>query len=234
MTRNLFITATKLEANLLHKYAKCRPLDFFLGELYECNYQDKDFYLVHSGVGKVNTAATLALAITTLKPKSVIQFGIGGAFIGAFLAIGHVVIATDEVHLDSGVRLKNGWQDMQALGFPLIRGETNFYNKIPTDRKLTDEIQQLTGAIPCIFGTSETITGDFEEAKILQERFDSFDVSIESMEGAAAAQICMALGIPFVELRGVSNIVGERNKAAWNIPVAITKVNEAIKKILED
>ncbi len=231
ITQDLFITATKLEASPLHKHAKCMPLDFPLGNLYSCNCQNKNFYLVHSGVGKVNTAATLALAIVQLKPKSVIQFGIGGAFLGAFLAIGHLAIATYEIHLDSGIRLKNGWQGMQALGFPLIEGKTNFYNKIPTNNKLTDRVQQLTGAVPCIFGTSEVITGSFEEAEVLQERFD---VSIESMEGAAAAQVCMALGAPFAELRSVSNIVGESNKAAWDIPTAIKKVNEAIKKLLED
>ncbi len=226
----LYIAATQLEADPLHKYAKCKQLDFPLGSLYQCNDDKRSFYLVHSGVGKVNAAATLALAINKLKPRNVIQFGIGGAFVGSFLTVGHLAVATCEIHLDSGVQLKDSWQDMNSLGFPLIEGEESFYNEIPTDTSLTRELEQVTGAIPCIFGTSESLTGSFEAAKVLQERFD---VSIESMEGAAAAQVCLALGVPFAELRSASNIVGERDKAAWNIPRAVTEVNKAVKKLLE-
>ena len=226
----LCITATQLEADPLHKYAKCKQLDFPLGSLYQCNYHKRSFYLAHSGVGKVNAAATLALAINKLKPKNVIQFGIGGAFVGSFLAIGHVAVANCEIHLDSGVQLIDNWQDMKSLGFPLVKGERPFYNKIPTDTSLTRELEQVTGAIPCIFGTSESLTGSLKAAKVLQERFD---VSIESMEGAAAAQVCLALDVPFAELRSVSNIVGERDKAAWDIPHALGEVNKAIRRFLE-
>ncbi len=229
MATSLLITATKLEANPLHKYAQCKQLDFPLGSLYQCNYTNKDFYLIHSGVGKVNAAAALTLAINKIKPKNVILFGIGGAFVGSSLAVGYVAVATCEIHLDSGIRLKDSWQSMESLGFPLIEGQKNFYNKIPTDTNLATKLE-LIGAIPCTFGTSEALTGSFEEAKILQQRFN---VSVESMEGAAAAQVCTILDVPFAELRGVSNIVGQRDKLAWNIPSAVREVNKVVQKFLE-
>jgi hypothetical protein len=41
----------------------------------------------------------------------------------------------------------------------------------------------------------------------------AFDVSIESMEGAAAAAVARGSACPFAELRAVSNLVGERDRA---------------------
>jgi futalosine hydrolase len=40
--------------------------------------------------------------------------------------------------------------------------------------------------------------------------------------------VCLALSVPFAEVRAVSNIVGERDRAAWNIPAAIRAVNDAV------
>ncbi len=75
------------------------------------------------------------------------------------------------------------------------------------------------------FGTSETVTGNFDDAA---RYYAQHEISVESMEGAAAAQVCTALGVPFAELRSISNIVGERNKRAWNIPGAVRAVNDVV------
>ena len=224
----LLISATAAEAGPLKNACKrVERLEFSLGELYRLR---PSLYLAHLGVGKVNTAAGLAGAVERLEPTSVIQFGIGGAFVGSFLSVGMVAVAEGEVHLDTGVRTDTGWEGMESLGFPLLKGDTPFYNIFPTDAGLTQKVLEATGAHPCTFGTSETVTGSFDDARTFHERFD---VSIESMEGAAAAQVCLALGVPFAELRGVSNIVGERDKRAWNIPAAVRAVNGAVERVVE-
>lgn len=219
MAVTLLITATGLEAKPLKAALPWQPLPFALGELF--TLPGHDLYLAHLGVAKVNTAAGLALTLHTLKPTSVLQFGIGGAFAQAGLKLGEVTLATQETHMDVGVQLSGTWQDMTAVGFPLIK---TYYNTLPTDLELRTRLETLTGAVPYPFGTSETITGSFDQAGILYERFG---VAVESMEGAAAAQVCLALGVPFAELRGVSNVVGERNKAQWDIRGAVEAVNRA-------
>ncbi len=226
----LLVTATAAEAEPLKKACKgAERLEFPLGELYRLHF-NFPFYLAHLGVGKVNTAAGLALALERLEPAAVVQFGIGGAFVGSFLSVGMVAVAAREVHLDTGVRTDAGWQGMESLGFPLLNKGEPLYNIFPTDQMLTQKILEATGAHPCTFGTSETVTGSFDDAQTLHERFD---VSIESMEGAAAAQVCLALGVPFAELRGVSNIVGERDKRAWDVPAAVRAVNGAVERVVE-
>ena len=222
----LLITATELEGKPLRdSLNNLEKLSFPLGQLYSGTLADKPLYLAHLGVAKVNTAAGTALAVRTLKPERVIQFGIGGAYVGSFLSIGMVAVAEREVHLDTGVSTNEGWLGMSEVGFPLLGA---FYNVFPTNEALTRALED-TGAVPGTFGTSETVTGNFDDAERLQNRFD---LSVESMEGAAAAQVCAALGVPFAELRGVSNIVGERDKRAWNVPLAVRTVNEALLDFL--
>lgn len=223
----LLITATELEGQPLRdSLENLERLPFPLGQLYAGKLAGRPLHLAHLGVAKVNTAAGLALAVHTLQPERVIQFGIGGAYVGSFLSVGMVAVAEREVHLDTGVRTDEGWLGMNEVGFPLLGGR---YNVFPTDEGLTQNLERTTGAVPGTFGTSETVTGSFDEAERLQRRFD---LSVESMEGAAAAQVCLALGVPFAELRGVSNIVGKRDKRAWNVPLAVRAVNEALLNYL--
>lgn len=220
----LLITATGLEAAPLKSALPWSPLPFALGELFELSAHD--VYLAHLGVAKVNTAAGLALALHTLAPERVVQFGIGGAFSGSGLALGQLAVATQETHMDTGVQLERDWHDMASLGFPLVG---DLYNTFTTDPTLTRTLRALTDAVSCAFGTSETVTGSFARAKVVYERFS---VAVESMEGAAAAQVCTALSVPFAELRAVSNVVGERDKTRWVIPGAVRSANQAVLSYL--
>ena len=53
------------------------------------------------------------------------------------------------------------------------------------------------------------------------------------MEGAALHYVCLMENIPFLQLRAVSNFVGERNKANWEIGEAIHHLNEKLKSIIQ-
>jgi futalosine hydrolase len=228
----LLITATRLEAQSLRsELGGLEQVHFTVGELWRGTLPTSkmNIHLAHFGIGKVNTAAGLALAIERFKPSSVIQFGIGGAYINSFASIGVVMAATHDVHIDSGVRTLEGWQDMARVGFPLLtKNEETFYNVFPTDKPLTQLF--IDAGLPTgIFATSETITGTFDESTNIQEQFD---VSIESMEGAAAAQVCLAMNVPFAEVRSVSNIVGERDKRNWDIARAVKRVNSVVLETL--
>jgi futalosine hydrolase len=235
----LLITATKLEAQPLRaELRELEQVNFPWGELWRgllpashTNAPSQVVHLAHLGIGKVNTAAGLALAIERLQPTAVIQFGIGGAYVNSFASIGVVMAATHDVHIDSGVRTSEGWQGMAHVGFPLLtKNEETYHNIFPTDKTLTQLFIDTLGLPTGIFATSETITGTFDESTTIQEQFDVF---IESMEGAAAAQVCLTLNIPFAEVRGVSNIVGERNKRNWDIPKAVKRVNSVVLETLQ-
>lgn len=172
------------------------------------------------GVGKANTAAGLTRAILELAPAAVIQIGIGGTYAGSFLPVGGVAIADDDWDLDFGVSYAAGWEGAEQLGFGLLPEPVGggAGNRLPTDPELTRWLSQ-EGRIPVVtFGTSDSVSGDLTVAS---ERRERFDLSVESMEGAAAAQTAARLGVPFAQVRGISNVAGQRDKASWEIRTAI-------------
>jgi futalosine hydrolase len=60
-----------------------------------------------------------------------------------------------------------------------------------------------------------------------------FNASVESMEGAALHYTCLQEKIPFLQIRSVSNYVGERDKKKWNMKDAIINLNNELVRILE-
>ncbi|MEX2534231.1 MAG: futalosine hydrolase [Trueperaceae bacterium] len=225
MSLHLIIAATKVELEpLLARLQGAERLHLPYGEALRGCANGVPLVATAFGVGKVNTAAGLALAVGAVEASTVIQVGIGGAFAGSHLEPGSAAVAGQEVHLDCGVTSRAGFLDMEELGFPLLTRPQTTYNRIPVDRDLSREL--AADRWPMFpFGTAETVTGvPGEEAELARR----FGVAIESMEGAAAAQVCLALGVPFAEVRGVSNFVGERDKGRWRIAAAIAAAHEVL------
>jgi futalosine hydrolase len=78
--------------------------------------------------------------------------------------------------------------------------------------------------------TINTIT---TEKKIIERYRTKYKAQIESMEGAALHYIGRDLSIPFIQIRAVSNYVGERNKAKWKMQEAIYNLNETVLQYLD-
>lgn len=53
------------------------------------------------------------------------------------------------------------------------------------------------------------------------------------MEGAAVAYCAMQFGIPWVEIRSISNRIERRDKSKWNIPLSIKNLNDELKNFIE-
>jgi len=56
---------------------------------------------------------------------------------------------------------------------------------------------------------------------------------VESMEGAAFHYVALLEKIPFIQLRAISNMVGERDKSKWKMKEAISKLNIELNKIIQ-
>lgn len=225
----LVIGATDLElAGIVARLDDVRPIATAWGPARRGSFGAAAVVVQALGLGKVNTAAGLAVAIGTLQPTAVLQLGVGGAYVGSFLSVGHALLADEEVQLDLGVRRPEGWADGAALGFPLRRppagdgaagaNDALASNAVATDAALTAAIAAATGVPRGRFATLDAITHDVHLGTAMQT---AFDVSIESMEGAAAACTAWALGVPFAEVRGVSNVVGDRDKERWDLRGAV-------------
>ncbi len=56
---------------------------------------------------------------------------------------------------------------------------------------------------------------------------------VESMEGAALHYVCLMENIPFLQIRTVSNLMGERDKTRWKIKEAIKSLNESLVYLIQ-
>jgi len=73
--------------------------------------------------------------------------------------------------------------------------------------------------------------------QMIQFYRDMFDPVTESMEGAALHYVCLMENVPFVQIRSISNYIGERNKQKWDMNDSIINLNDnlvALIKTLND
>jgi len=195
--------------------------------------EPENLALLITGIGKASAALTLTAAIHRFgAPDRVLNTGIAGAYPDTGAEAGAVVVATSETYGDEGVQTPSGYRTMADIGFPLFRSGGDDILPLPDGAAIAAHIADRTGR-PILSGpyiTVSTCTGTPELAK---HRGDRFHPMCETMEGAALAHVCRTFGVPFVEIRGVSNLVGHYDKRRWDIPRALEQAAEAVRAYLE-
>lgn len=189
------------------------------------------------GIGKVNAAAATAVLIERVRPRLVIATGCGGAYHGSGLDIGDLAVAGSEVLGDEGVITSKGWLDMHGMGIPsLVRGGQRYFNEIPLSRHASEIAMRLAGScgirlVRGRFVTLSTCSGSQARGDELARRYEAV---CENMEGAAVALVCLRHGIDCLEIRGISNLVEERDMKTWDIPRAVEVAQRFVLKYLEE
>ncbi len=191
--------------------------------------------LIETGIGAVNTAQTLTVALQEIDPKLVLQIGIGGAYLGSGLDKGDIALATEENYGDLGVITSAGWFPADEIGIPVLSTNRDYYNTYSLDSTLVARAQHILEqsgeqVVPGPFVTVQQCTGREDIGNELAARFKAI---CENMEGAAAAHISTLYSVPFLELRAISNLVEDRNKDAWDIPQSVQRVQIAARKFIE-
>jgi futalosine hydrolase len=196
------------------------------------------FPLVVTGIGAVNAAHALTTYLAThSKPRLVIQTGIAGAYVPAGVPVGSVLLADTEIYGDLGVLTVNGWQPMEAVGIPVVAardGQPARFNYFPLDAKLVARASGIAGSLVVRTGpflTLSVITGVRALGDELHGRFGAL---CESMEGAAAAHVCALSDVPFLEVRGISNLVEDRDRSTWRINEAAEAAQAVALKLAEN
>lgn len=196
--------------------------------------------LLHSGVGKANAAAA-ATILALHQPQALLVVGCGGALPGSRLQVGDLALASSEIFGDEGVLTPQGFQDLVAMRLPLLSSSSPpLYNTCPVDPDWLQRAQeQLTpfaaaAGISLVTGpfvTVSTCSGTTAGGEILARRCGGI---CENMEGAAAALVCARHNIPFYELRGISNLVEDRNLERWDLAGAAAIAQQALIALLNN
>lgn len=178
--------------------------------------ETENFDILFTGVGMTATAFALGCHFSrtqeqVVRYEAVLNVGIAGSF-DPSLALGSIVQVTNDTFSELGAEDNEHFLSLPEMGF----GENRFeaaddkgiphFNNLPKVRAIT--VNRVHGNTHSIAHVREL-----------------FNPQVESMEGAAVFFACKQLHVPAMQVRGISNYVEPRNKAAWNIELAIRNLN---------
>ena len=186
-----------------------------------------DVRILVTGVGMVATAAWCTRALMQEPYDLALNVGVCGSFNPAHPP-GTVVHVTADRIAELGAQDGDAFltvHDLKLLG----EDEAPFRGGLLVNRQ-PPAIPSLL-ALPAATGiTVNTVHGDTAAIARVVERFNP---DVETMEGAAFMYACLTHGVPFAQVRAVSNIVERRNRAAWKLPEAIQALSAVSAAILE-
>jgi futalosine hydrolase len=196
----------------------------FLEQYRSINNLPADIDILITGVGLTATTYSLTKQLTIKRPDIIIQAGVGGCFaptipLASVLAIKQEAIA-DQGVVESG-KLKTMF-DLRLLPqnqYPFLKGW--LVNNSEALKKV--KLKKVNGI------SVNEITTSNQKVNLYKAAFNPV---VESMEGAALHYVCLMEKIPFLQIRSVSNYIGERNKKNWNMKESIINLNNELIRLL--
>jgi futalosine hydrolase len=191
-----------------------------LAQRYKCRH-------LVCGLGPVATSFGITRFIEgTGVPYLVILAGVAGAYPCDGIELEDVCLASSENYGDLGRCLSSGIEPISVNG-QRIRIE---FDLEPGLLRITDiDIVKQLGLHYGPMVTVSCVTGTRERVLSLCRRFNPI---AENMEGAAAAQVCDYYRIPLMEIRGISNWVGDFDRKNWKLDQALNSTAKVLEKVL--
>jgi futalosine hydrolase len=181
-----------------------------------------------TGVGMVATAVWTSRLLSATSYDLALNLGLCGSF-DRSLGPGTVVHVTSDRLPELGAEDGDAFltiHDLQLIDrddFP-FRGGALVNGEPPA----IDALRKL----PPVAGiTVNTVHGREQSIAGVMARVEP---QVESMEGAAFMYACLVHGVPFAQVRAVSNVVERRNRAAWRIGDAVDGLCRVALAIVED
>lgn len=174
-----------------------------------------------SGVGLLESAVTLTRFLEKhhMNISSVVNFGIGGAYIQAdanqTVDVLDLCLASREILGDYGVCSGLG---AESFPDPAVGGRSTF---LLSEKLLTRADQILeTAHLDFHTGSFVTVNGASSTAARGTYLRDQHSAICENMEGAAIARVCEEFSLPLLEIRAISNLVEDRPGVPWKLQEA--------------
>jgi futalosine hydrolase len=197
------------------------PTFLDVNELYTNQSKRLKLMFHQSGVGMLASAISIMKMIYEEKPDLIIQAGIAGTF-DKKINLGKVFIVSDETLGDTGVEEENKWKDLFDLKL-----EKSSYHPFEK-KKLPNQFLKEYNLLKLPEVASITVNQITTQEERMQQLIKKYNPVVESMEGASLHYVCREMNIPFIQIRSVSNYVGERDKANWKMKEAIQNLNQTL------
>jgi futalosine hydrolase len=179
-----------------------------------------------TGVGMVATAAQTSRALARSPFDLALNLGICGSFDPA-LPLGAVVHVVSDTMPELGAEDGDAFLTIDELG--ITHREAPF-----SDGCLVNAAVPANAALkrlPAVRGiTVNTVHGN---ERSIAETAQRFAPQVESMEGAGFMYAALLQGVPFAQVRAVSNRVARRDRASWKIDAAIANLCGVAVEVIE-
>ena len=179
-------------------------------------------YLI-TGVGAAITVFQLMHRIENNKYDLILQVGLAGTYTNG-LTLGESVIVERDCFADLAV-----WENKKIISIHDL-GLIN-PDEVPFEKGwlVNHNVSVNTIHTKKVKGVTVNLLTD--DLNYVAEMKLIHNAEVESMEGAALHYVCIQKNIPFLQIRGISNKVGERDKSKWNFKEAIQSSNQLLSEI---
>ncbi len=204
----LIISATDVEAQVVINKLQMKKVSSFL---YSSKENNTD--LLVTGISSIATIFAMMSYRNINMYDVYINIGIAGSF-SEKLKIGDIVNVDSDYFGDIFINGNNGF-------IPVFKSVFNSeYRNLISNGKLYN-----TSDYPGFFrklNKSKGVTVNKPEIVKIK------NVDVETMEGAAFMLVCKHLKKAFLQIRGISNIIGETNRADWIINTPIKNYSNLV------
>ncbi len=199
----------------VHKAEVIAHCEYFIGTL-----QGKEVVLSKSGIGKVNAAMATAILFERYNPDVVVNTGSAGGY-NSELKIGDLVISSEVRHHDVDVTAF-GYKYGQVPQLPeAFKADASMIEIAEAAARSIEGVQAVKGLI----ATGDTFMSDTDKVEFVRGKFP--DIQAVEMEGAAIAQVAYQFDIPFVIIRSLSDIAGQKSEISFDKFIEKASVNSA-------
>lgn len=186
--------------------------------------------VVVCGVGPVAAALSTQAALLAAPYDLALSAGIGGAYPGSGLRPGDLAVSSELIQADLGADDAGTFLGLDILGLS-VEPDPGHAGRFAAWAGAADLAARAGAAYgPAL--TLSTVTGSEAAARILEARHPG--ALTEGMEGAGVAHAALRCGVPALEVRGVSNMVGPRDRSAWRIGEALAATRRGLEALLGD
>ena len=177
--------------------------------VYTVTYNNKNLYIIVTGVGKVNTTFALSYALLKLCVKKVIVAGNAASLVSGTYPIGTVAIATNSLEWDA---------DFTALGVQDYVLPPNTVSQYPTDPLLQQNALESSNGLGYttntgLFASGDTFVNTTTEAS--QINTDTGAIFLDN-DTASIGQLSYQLKVPYISVKGISNYADDNAVTDYN------------------
>ena len=194
----------------------------------------RDWLVLITGVGPVAAAMAVGRAIGETRGElaGVVNLGICGSFDLAAAPLGAVTATTAAIFPEYGLHGDDG-VDARGIAFPqaVIDG-CDVYDRLDLDPAGASTAMGLALPADAVTGAGLTVAGVTASPAREAALRAAYAPLTEAMEGFGAALAAACAGLPFLELRSVSNRVGARPPGGWDLPGAVAALGRAAAVLL--